>query len=80
MNKNIKAFKNKDMGVLTTIEVFGRMHVLKPARIRYSGLRNPSKDKSNYRGTGCALCGVMEKGESLTTFVERVNKLRVDKL
>lgn len=53
----------------TTIQVNGRLHVLCFVEDR-RGYPNP-----NYRGTGKALCGVIEKGDTLEDWKRKNKKL-----
>jgi len=53
-----------------TIKIRGRLHVLKEMKRSYeANLPDP-----NYRNTGMALCGVVEKGKDLDHWIKKYNK------
>lgn len=54
----------------STINVQGRVHVLCDAKSR----SNTHFPDANYLGTGKALCGVLERGESLEEWNGRFKK------
>jgi hypothetical protein len=53
--------------ILETIEIAGRLHVVTPV----DGRENSAYPMPNYMGTGKALCGILEPGESLNDFISR---------
>jgi hypothetical protein len=64
------------------ITVYGYQHVITEAQDRYR-VSKPTKDgkkqdilpDANYRNTGKALCGILMKGESLQSWIERHNEI-----
>lgn len=57
---------DKQASTITTITVNGRRHAVMPfSRI------NSAYDDPNYRGTGKAFLGILEKNGSITEFRER---------
>lgn len=60
-----------------TIEVHGRLHVLKEMARKdtasyYDGkVIHKGYDQPDYRGTKMALCGILEKKQTLEAFVEK---------
>ena len=57
------------MNYYTTILVCGRLHVLREVSPRNTGI-----PEANYMGTGKALCGVVDKGDTLEDWIKKYRK------
>jgi len=52
-----------------TLEVSGRVHVVKPIPSRSQGMSDP-----DYKGTGMALCAILQPGQTLENWIAESNK------